>query len=251
MEYIKRIVDREIDNRIQAFNAINIVGPKGCGKTRTAKERCKTAIEFQDEEKRENYMTIVEVSPKLLLDNEKPILFDEWQDAPKIWGMIRKECDDNPDALGQYYLTGSTSNKATTPHTGTGRITEISMLPMTLAETGESTGEISISRLVSDKEYVIDGTQNGTELEQLFFAACRGGWPRCLALKNREAQLEIAKDYFRQICEKDASAFDGTKRNPQWVRALLSSYARNMATTAKKKSIFLLPKCLYLMLFFV
>ena len=91
MEYIRRIVDDELDIRSEAFNAINIIGPKGCGKTRTAKERCSTVIEFQDEEKRDGYLAVAETSPKLFLSNVKPILFDEWQDAPKIWGAIRKD----------------------------------------------------------------------------------------------------------------------------------------------------------------
>ena len=142
MEYIKRVIDEVIDEKVKAFNAINIVGPKGCGKTRTAKERCKTIIEFQDEEKRERYINISEINPKLFLKNEKPILFDEWQDAPKIWGTIRKDCDDNPESVGEYYLTGSTSKKIDTPHTGTGRISEITMYPMTLFETGDSNGRI-------------------------------------------------------------------------------------------------------------
>ena len=85
MDYITRIIDGEIDRKIEVFNAINIVGPKGCGKTRTAKERCKSIIEFQDEEKRDGYITIAETAPGLFLKNEKPILFDEWQDAPKVW----------------------------------------------------------------------------------------------------------------------------------------------------------------------
>ena len=91
MKYVSRIVDRTIDQRTKAFNAINILGPKGCGKTRTAKERCKTFIEFQDEEKRAGYLAVAEVSPKLFFDNPKPILFDEWQDAPKVWGAVRIE----------------------------------------------------------------------------------------------------------------------------------------------------------------
>ena len=119
MDYIRRIVDQEIDKRNKAFNAINIVGPKGSGKTRTAQERCKTIIEFQDEERRDGYMAVAETAPRLFFSNDKPILFDEWQDAPKIWGAIRKDCDDHPEAVGEYYLTGSTSRKTDTPHTGT------------------------------------------------------------------------------------------------------------------------------------
>lgn len=238
MEYIRRIADDVIDERTEAFNAINIVGPKGCGKTRTAKERCQTIIEFQDEDKRENYLELAETAPNLLLRNPKPILFDEWQDAVKIWGAVRKACDDSPESVGEYYLTGSCSRKADTPHTGTGRITELRMYPMTLFEMGESNGTVSLTHILEDAEYEIDGMMSEIELEQLFFAVCRGGWPRCLALKKDSAKLEIAKDYYHQIYQRDISALDGVKRNPEWGRMLLWSYARNMATTVKLKSIF-------------
>ena len=238
MEYIRRIADDILDKRKEAFNAINITGPKGCGKTRTAKERCRTIIEFQDEEKRDGYMAVADTSPALLLKNEKPILFDEWQDAAKIWGAIRKDCDDHPENVGEYFLTGSSSKKVKTPHTGTGRITELTMFPMTLWETGESNGSISLSRIVEDESYSFDGLRSDLPLEELFFIVCRGGWPRCLSIKKKEAKLEIAKDYYRQIYQTDISAIDGVKRNPEWTRTLLWSYARNMATKAKKKNIY-------------
>ena len=244
MKYIERIIDKEINARMEAFNGINIVGPKGCGKTRTAKERCKTVIEFQDEERRDGYLAVAQTSPRLFLNNEKPILFDEWQDAPKIWGTIRKDCDDHPEAVGQYYLTGSTSKKIDTPHTGTGRITEITLFPMTLYETGESNGSISILNLFKD-DYNIEGKMCNLTLESLFFAACRGGWPRTMAIKKDSAKLVIAKDYYRQIYLKDISAVDGVQRNPEWTRTLLWSYARNMATLAKKKNIFADVKATY------
>ena len=238
MEYITRIMDHVIDRRIQAFNAISIIGPKGCGKTRTAKERCRTIIEFQDEEVRDGYLAVAETSPNLLLNNPKPILFDEWQDAPKLWGAVRKACDDTPEEIGSYYLTGSTSMKVNTPHTGTGRISELTLYPMTLWETGESNGSISIYNMIAEPGISIDGLTGNISLETLFFAACRGGWPRCLALNSKEGKLEIARDYYKQIYTKDISAFDGVKRNPEWGRTILWSYARNMATTAKKSSIY-------------
>lgn len=237
MEYIRRIIDDELDAREAAFNAINIIGPKGCGKTRTAKERCNTVIEFQDEEKRDGYLAVAETNPKLFFNNTKPILFDEWQDAPKVWGSIRKDCDDNPDAVGEYYLTGSTSKKVDTPHTGTGRITEMTMFPMTYFETGESTGTISFTEIIKNPEYNFDGMLSETKLEDLFFSTCRGGWPRCIALKSDSAKLKIAKDYYNQIYTKDLN-IDGVKRNPELMRTIIWSYARNMATTAKKSSIF-------------
>ncbi|MBQ7159875.1 MAG: ATP-binding protein [Treponema sp.] len=238
MKYFPRLVDRVLDNRTKAFNAINIVGPKGCGKTRSAKERCKTIIEFQDEEKRESYLNIAETSPRLFLKNEKPILFDEWQDAPKIWGTIRKDCDDHPEATGEYFLTGSTSKKIETPHTGTGRISEVVMYPMTLFEMNDSNGTVSLSRLFDDKDYDIDGNKSNLSLEDLFYIVCRGGWPRCLAIADKEAKLQIATDYYEQIYKKDISAIDGVKRNSEWARTILWSYARNMATLAKKNVIF-------------
>ena len=221
MRYYPRVIDKKIDRLTEAFNAVS-----------------KTVIEFQDEEKRDGYLSIAETAPGLFLKNEKPILFDEWQDAPKIWGMIRKACDDNPESVGEYYLTGSTSRNIDTPHTGTGRITQMEMFPMTLFETGESNGSVSISRILSDSSYDFSGAVSNLSLEELFYSACRGGWPRCLALRSKEGKLEIARDYYRQIISKDISAYDGVKRNPEWARVLLWSYARNMATTAKKNSIY-------------
>ena len=238
MDYIRRNVDDVIDRRTKAFNAISIVGPKGCGKTRTAKERCRTVIEFQDEEKRAEHILMAETRPSLFLSRPKPILFDEWQDAPSIWGTIRKACDDNPGCTGEYYLTGSSSQKGQTPHTGTGRISEVCMYPMTLFETGESNGTVSLTSLFEDKDYDIDGKTTDLELEDLFFPVCRGGWPRTLELNDRDAQLEIAKDYARQIYQKDISAIDNINRSPELTATILKSYARNMATTAKKNTIY-------------
>lgn len=235
MDYVTRVVDNVLDSRMRAFNAVNIVGPKGCGKTRTAKERCATTIEFQDEERRDGYLAVANTAPSLFLNNERPILFDEWQDAPKLWGMIRKECDDNPESVGGFYLTGSASRKVSTPHTGTGRITELTMYPMTLFEMGESNGTVSIAELFDGVD--INGKTSDLELQDLFFSACRGGWPRCLALKSSQAKLEVAPDYYRQIVSRDMSAFDGVRRNPDWTRAILWSYARNMATLAKRTTI--------------
>ena len=236
MEYIKRITDAQIDKRIKAFNAINIVGPKGCGKTRTAKERCKTVIEFQDERMRDAYIATASSSPHLLLENEKPILFDEWQDAPKIWGAVRKDCDDHPEAFGEYFLTGSSSKKIQTPHTGTGRISKITMFPMTLSETGESNGNISLGSLF-EEDYKIDGKKTSLDIKNLIYAACRGGWPRCLEIKDEEAKLDVARDLYQQIYTEDISAIDNIRRNPELARTILWSYARNIATLAKQNTI--------------
>lgn len=237
MNYIRRIVDDVIDIKMQAFDAINIVGPKGCGKTRTAAERCKTIIEFQDEEKRDGYLETIETSPSLMLKYEKPILFDEWQDAPKIWGTIRLACD-HSDNVGEYFLTGSTSKKTKLTHTGTGRISTIKMLPMSLYESGESNGKISLTSLISNPDYVIDGITTDLKIEEIIHATCRGGWPRSLISKNKNIQLEIAKDYLQQIIQYDLTNLDGINRKEDITRTILWSYARNMATTVKPKAIY-------------
>lgn len=232
MKYINRLIDEKIDHIAKAFDAIQIVGPKGCGKTRTASERCKTIIEFEDEDKRPGYLDTASTYPSLFLKYDKPILFDEWQDAPQIWGTIRKACDAT-DAIGEYYLTGSSSKNIETPHTGTGRISTLTMLPMTLFESGESNGSVSLTRLIKDKDYDIDGKTSSLTIEDLIFASCRGGWPRTLALQGKEERLELAEDYYRQIYKVDISSIDKVKRNSEWARTILWSYARNMATTVK------------------
>ena len=135
--YRKRITDSALRLKLEAFGATLLVGPKGCGKTTTGKHFAKSMIEFQDEDNRERYLSVAENMPSKLLIGEKPRLFDEWQDAPKIWGAIRKDVDDT-GLKGQYILTGSSSQKADTPHTGTLRISTLRMFPMSLFESGES-----------------------------------------------------------------------------------------------------------------
>ena len=234
MEYIRRIVDQEIDKKNKAFNAINIVGPKGCGKTRTAKERCKTIIEFQDEDNREKYLSVAENMPSKLLIGDKPRLFDEWQDAPKIWGTIRKDIDDT-GLKGQYILTGSSSQKVETAHTGTLRISTLKMYPMSLYESGESTGSVSLMNLFDGKP--VEWEESKLSIDDLIYAICRGGWPQSIDIENKEAALSIASDLFYQTCHVDISNISHVKRNPLWAERLLRSYSRNICTLAEAKTI--------------
>lgn len=238
MKYIRRLVDMQLDGINNVFNAVNIIGPKGCGKTRTCEERSKSIIKFQDPDLLETNTLIAETKPSNFLKHEKPILFDEWQDFPVVWDVIRKDCDDNPGAFGSYYLTGSTSKKVKTAHTGTLRISEISMYPMTSYEMGESSGTISLTKIFEDKKYDISGKENPLELEDLFYIANRGGWPRTLLIKNKEDKLLVAQDAFKEICSRDISSIDGVKRNPEIAKTILQSYARNIATLAKKTTIY-------------
>ena len=222
---------------MEVFNAVNVVGPKGCGKTTTCKQRVKTVIEFQDEDKRSGLLDIANTSPSLLLKNEKPILFDEWQDAPKIWGAIRKNCDDNPDDVGSYYLTGSSSKKVLTPHTGTLRISQVKMGPMSLYELGLSNGEVSLSNLFANPQSFED-CKSDLDFEDIINAVCVGGWPRALLQTATANKLRIAKELYRQTYTEDISHIDGKKRNPEWAQAILRSYARNICTLVDIKKIY-------------
>ena len=146
MEYKKRIIDNELELKLESFGATLIVGTKGCGKTTSAKQRAKSYVEFQDEEQRDNLLAVAQTAPSKLLIGAKPRLFDEWQDAPKLWGAIRKSVDDSGEN-GLYILTGSSSKEVKTAHTGTLRISQLKMYPMSLFESQEANGQISLKKL--------------------------------------------------------------------------------------------------------
>jgi predicted AAA+ superfamily ATPase len=236
MEYKKRIVDAQFAIRMEALGAVQIKGPKGCGKTTTAKQKARSVIEFQDEDNRENLLMIANTKPSDLLKGEKPILFDEWQDAPKIWGAIRKDVDDS-GLSGQYILTGSSSKEVETPHTGTLRISTLKMYPMSLYESGDSNGTVSLMDLFTHQDEITTCKSDLT-IDDIKFVICRGGWPRTVNLQSDKAKLQIAKELFNQTCDTDISNVDNTKRNPQWARTILRSYARNICTTADTKTVY-------------
>ncbi len=235
MEYKSRIIDNLLDLKLEAFGATLIKGPKGCGKTTSAKQKAKSFVEFQDEEVRDNLLAVAEAAPKKLLIGEKPRLFDEWQDAPKLWGTIRKDIDDR-GLNGQYILTGSTSQMVDTPHTGTLRISQLLMYPMSLYESEESNGSVSLMKLFNNPDS-FDGCESDLTIDDLIFAICRGGWPRALLNPTPRAKLEIAKDLYKQTYSVDISNIDRIKRNPRWAQAILQSYSRNICTLAETKTI--------------
>jgi len=235
--YKKRIVDSLIERKMRIFNAINLVGPKGCGKTTTALIKCKSIVQFQNEDERDNLLKIASTLPSKLLLQEKPILFDEWQDAPKIWGAIRTDCDNNPNDVGSYYLTGSSSSNINTPHTGTLRIATCRMNPMSLYETNESNGQVSIKELF-DNPFNFEGCVSDLNFDDLVYAICRGGWPRCLITKDKELKLMISRELFEQTYNIDISKIDNIQRNPLWAKLILQSYARNICTLAETKTIY-------------
>ena len=227
-EYRRRVFDEELKFRLAVFPAVLITGPKGCGKTRTASEIAKTKIRFQDEDRRSYFLQVANSTPSLLLEaGSPPILFDEWQDAPKIWGAIRSYADEHPDERGRFILTGSCSKRAPTPHTGTLRITELEMRPMSLFESGDSNGAISL-RDILDHPGTGISAESPLAIDDLLFLVCRGGWPMAVNTPSRQGALFIARDLFRQIIREDISSVDGKRRDPIYAQAVLRSYARNL-----------------------
>lgn len=237
-EYLHRIADDELALRLEAFGAVQITGPKWCGKTTTAEQKANSVIKMQDPDRREGYLATARTKPSLLLNGETPRLIDEWQVAPVIWDAVRHAVDERREK-GQFILTGSTvvdDKDNEIMHTGTGRISKMSMYPMSLFESLESNGTISLRRLFDEIDYDIDGAISNLSIERLIFAACRGGWPASLDEMSDRAKLLIAKDYVDIICNEDVSRVDKTKRNPTMARLILRSYARNICTLTKKSS---------------
>lgn len=237
MKYLNRIADKTLDLRLEAFGAVQIAGPKWCGKTTTAERRAASVIKMQDPDRRDGYLATARTKPSLLLKGATPRLIDEWQVAPVLWDAVRHAVDERRNK-GQFILTGSTViDDDEIMHTGTGRISRMAMYPMSLFESLESNGTVSLQRLFDESDYDIDGESSPLSIEQLIFAACRGGWPASLDEMSRDAKLLISKDYVDVICNDDISRVDKTRRNPALARLILRSYARNLCTLAKKTSI--------------
>ncbi len=237
MTYKNRIIDNHLTALLEAFGAVLIEGPKWCGKTTTAVQQAGSVIRLQDTDMRDEYVMTAATKPSLLLIGKTPRLIDEWQDIPTIWDAVRTAVDQR-QMPGQFILTGSNSVDHTKiRHSGTGRIARMSMLPMSLWETQESNGKISLKDLFDNPLLDIDGITSDMQIEDLIFAACRGGWPACLNLKTDRAKLLVAKNYIDSVCREDVSRIDGAKRDALITRAILRSYARNISTLAKNTSI--------------
>lgn len=192
---------------------------------------------MQDPDMREAYLETAKIKPSNLLAGDNPRLIDEWQIAPNLWDAVRISVDRrNEDGL--YILTGSNSiDQTKIMHTGTGRIDTLQMYPMSLFETEESNGTVSLKELFRTKELVSDGCKSDLTVDDLIFAACRGGWPSALAKKSERAQLLVARSYFDGLCRNDISSLDGVKRDENAMRLLLRSYARNISTFATNRTV--------------
>lgn len=236
MEYINRIIDKEIEKKLSSMGAVLIKGPKWCGKTTSAKQFAKSILEMQNPDLQENYIELANTKPSLLLEGDKPRLIDEWQLAPKLWNAVRYSVD-NIGMQGQYILTGSATPKEDdTIHSGVGRFAFITMKPMTLFESGDSNGKISLSEILNGNRD-IDGIKTELLYEEIAYALCRGGWPQAISLDEKSA-LEIPKNYIEVLCESDISKVDGVKRNPKLARAILKAYARQVSTINSNQSLY-------------
>ena len=236
-DYHPRLADAQLAFKLQTFGATVIVGPKWCGKSTTAKQQARSSLLLQDPDFRASYLETASVKPSLLLKGERPRLLDEWQDVPSLWDAVRLTVDEER-GQGLFILTGSVSfDPKAVRHSGTGRISRLRMHPMSLFESGESNGAVSLRALFDDPLADIDGIRSSLPLDELVFAACRGGWPAVLDLGTDTSRLAIAKDYVANLCETDVSTVDGVQRNPALARAILRSYARNLSTLADATSI--------------
>ena len=226
--YRKRIADDILLRKLEGKGAVLIEGPKWCGKTTTAEQVAASVLYMDDPQSKEQNITMASLNPKRLLEGDAPRLIDEWQTAPKLWDAVRFEVDHHDD-LGQFILTGSAvpiDTKEIT-HSGTGRFTWMTMRPMSLYESGDSTGDVSIKELFDTPE-TIDGCSN-IGMERLAFLICRGGWPQALDMRD-EIALDQAQDYYDAVVRSDINRADGVNKNPERVKRLMRSYARNQGT---------------------
>ena len=238
-EYKARIADKILAEKLDAMGAVLIEGPKYCGKTTLATQQAKSILSMSDPDTMEQNIAMANTNIKLLLRGDTPRLIDEWQIAPKFWDAVRNEVDKR-DEDGQFILTGSAVPPSYDEifHTGTGRFAWLKLRTMSLWESGDSTGEVSLEKLfTTDKsEYFVEGV-NSIDLEQLAYLTCRGGWPKALNKKTDKAALQQAIEYFEAVTKFDVSRVDGTNRDSELARRIMRSYARNQGSQASAGTI--------------
>jgi len=235
-EYLPRIADSAISEILRGKGAVLIEGAKWCGKTTTGERLAKTVLYMDKPTQRERNVTLAKIDPDRLLAGEHPILVDEWQIAPSLWDTVRYNVD-HLAGYGHYILTGSSVPPPTDEihHTGTGRITRYRMRPMSLWESGESSGCVSLEGLFAGKTFKTTDAKPLT-LDHAAFIACRGGWPETIQMNARTA-LRQAFDYVDAVAESDISRYDGVSRDPNRTRRLLRSYARLQGSQAALRQI--------------
>lgn len=237
-EYMPRIADDLLAAKLRQAGAVVIRGPKWCGKTETALKHSKSALFMQDPDQRMSNQMLAESKPSILLRGEKPRLIDEWQEAPQLWDAVRFSVDRERE-IGLYILTGSATPKEKPRHSGAGRMSFLDMRTMSLYESRESTGEVSLLALFDAPED-IEGVSNG-DVETIAFQVARGGWPSAVTMTDQSAAMETAHNYLTAVAEEDISSVDGVSRNPDHARLVMRSFARcvgsQMAVSSMSKMV--------------
>lgn len=233
--YIKRIIDKSVEEYLECMGALLIEGPKWCGKTRTSEEFAKSVLYIKTKNQIDSLKLAIDSGIKTPLEGDTPRLIDEWQLVPSIWDAVRFEVDHRRGKRGQFILTGSSvPPKDSVVHSGAGRIARITMRPMSLFESGESNGHVSLSGLF-DPNYKIDGYSEFT-VDRLAHALTRGGWPESLHDTPKNAS-RIASQYVKAVINSDLSRVDDVKRDPDTIRRIIESVSRNISTSADKTTI--------------
>ncbi len=235
MIYKKRIVDDLLSLKLRSKGAVVIEGPKWCGKTTTALQQSRSVLKVDEPDKRQDNLELSRIKPSLLLEGETPRLIDEWQVAPLLWDAVRNEVDER-SSEGQFILTGSSvgSGSSEITHSGTGRFTWLKMRTMSLFESGESTGDISLSELFKTPKEITGKSK--LSINDVAFAIARGGWPHSIDM-DKDVSLLQAYDYYDGVVKSDVNRVDGIGKNEERVKRLLRSYARNIGTQASYSSI--------------
>ena len=232
--YLPRLIDKKIDDTLETFGAILIRGPKWCGKTTTATGRANSKLMLADPSGNFSARALADLEPSIAIEGESPRLIDEWQEVPKLWDAVRFECD-RIGKPGLFILTGSaTPNDKNAPmHSGAGRIARIDMDTMTLFELGISSGAVSLEGLFHGETYAATSSLGLKDLAELIV---RGGWPSAIGKTTKQA-ANMAEDYISTVCETDISEIDGKRRDPDKVRSLIESLARNESSLVSEKTI--------------
>jgi len=233
-KYRPRLIDSQVENLLKLFGAVCVEGPKWCGKTWTSTIHCKSRIMLGDPSGDFQNKRLAETSPKLVLEGETPHLIDEWQEVPRLWDAVRYEVDER-GTKGQFLLTGSSTPKLKgVQHSGAGRIKRLRMYPMSLWESGDSTGDVSLHDLFEGK--IVPKMIEQPELKHLIYLCVRGGWPGAIGVDERHAG-DIAKAYIETILENDIFKLDDKNYDTRKISLLMRSLARNETTTVSVKSL--------------
>ena len=232
--YLPRVADMRLDDALRSSGAVHIKGPKWCGKTETGIHHTRSQVYLQDPDKSPALLAMADSKPSKLLIGDRPRLVDEWQMAPQLWDAVRFAVD-REKVRGGYVLTGSSTPKIRPAHTGVGRIAPLEMSTMSLLETGESTGAVSLLSLF---EGTLDIAQvAGLDVDDYAHIICRGGWPEAVVSESRGDAGRMARDYVLELLDSNINEMDGIRRNRTWMRQIMRSYARNVSGQASLSTI--------------